>query len=173
MLRLRAIEKQINVTNQEDSQIIRREINNLTCEEILGREFPSTKKLDALTIQIQDHLDKAENLTTRINQTRPAPIQIQFVPELSNLSLHNSEKVMRQAFDKVMNHPVKDIEKVGQEAINFIEKELGNPFKIIIIIVIAVATLMTVSIVIKKLRGVGKKQDNNNELKTVKQLVPS
>ena len=173
MIRLRAIEKQINVTNQGDSQSIRQEINNLTCEEILGREFPSTKKLDALTIQIQDHLDKAENLTTRINQTKPEPIQIQFVPELSNLSLHNSGKVMRQAFDKVMNHPVKAIEKVGQEAIDFVEKELGNPFKIIIVMVIVVVTLMTVSIVIKKLRGVGKKQDNNYELKTVKQIVPS
>jgi len=173
MLRLRAIEKQINVTNQLDSQNIKQKINNLTCEEILEREFPSTKKLDALTIQIQDHLDKTENLTTRINQTRPEPIQIHFVPELSNLSLHNSGKVMQQAFDKVINHPVKAIEKVGQEAIDFVEKELGNPFKIIIIIVIALVTVMTVSIVIKKLRRVGRKQDNNHELKMVKKLVSS
>jgi len=173
MLRLRAIEKQINVTNQGDSQLIRRKINNLTCEEILGREFPSTKKLDALTIQIENHLDKAENLTARINHTRPEPIQIQFVPELSNLSLHNSGKMMRQAFDKVINHPVKAIEKVGQEAIDFVEKELGNPFKIIIIIVIVTVTLMIASMMIKKLRGVRKKQDKNYELKTVKQIVQS
>ena len=173
MLRLRAIEKQINVTNQLDSQNIKQKINNLTCEEILEREFPSTKKLDALTIRIQDHLDKTENLTTRINQTRPEPIQIHFVPELSNLSLHNSGKVMQQAFDKIINHPVKAIEKVGQEAIDFVEKELGNPFKIIIIIVIALVTVMTVSIVIKKLRRVGRKQDNNHELKMVKKLVSS
>jgi len=71
MIRLRAIEKQINATNQRDSQLIRQKIDNLTCEEILGRNFPSTKKLDALTIQIEDHLDKAENLSARINQTKP------------------------------------------------------------------------------------------------------
>jgi len=173
MLRLRAIEKQLNVTSQLDSRSIQRKLNNLTCEEILGAEFPSTKKLDALTMQIQDHLDKVDNLTNRINQTRPEPIRIHFVPELSNLSLHNSGKVMQQAFDKVINHPVKAIEKVGQEAIDFVEKELGNPFKIIIIIVIALLAITVVSMVIRKLRRIGKRQDNDNELKMVKKLGSS
>jgi len=80
---------------------------------------------------------------------------------------------MRQAFDKVINHPVKTIEKVGQEAINFVEKELGNPFKIIITIVIVIVTLVIVSMIMKKLRGVRKKQDKNYELKAVKQVVQS
>jgi len=75
---------------------------------------------------------------------------------------------MRQAFNKVMNHPVKAIEKVGQEAISFIEKEIGNPFKIIIIIVIVIVTPVMVSMIIKKLRGVRNKQDKNYELKAVK-----
>ena len=149
VLRLQAIEKQINETYQTDNQLIKQKLDNLTCEEILGRNLPFTKKLDALTSQIQDHLDEVANLSARINQTRPEPIQVHFVPEISNLSLHNSGKMMRQAFNKVMTQPVKTIEKVGHEAIKFIEKELGNPFKIIIIIVIVIVTLMMVSIIMK------------------------
>jgi len=71
VLRLQAIEKQINGTYQTDNQLIKQKLNNLTCEEILGRNLPFTKKLDVLTSQIQGHLDKVANLSVRINQTKP------------------------------------------------------------------------------------------------------
>jgi len=173
VLRLQALEKQLNTTYQTDNSLIQQKLNNLTCEELLERNLPFTKNLDALTSQIQDHLDEVANLSIRINQTRPEPIQVHFVPELSNLSLHNSGRMMRQAFNKVMTQPVQAIEKIGQEAIGFVEKELGSRFKIIIIIVIVIVVLIIVSMIIKNLRGAKQKQDKHHELKAVKQIVPT
>jgi len=173
LLRLQALEKQLNTTYYTDSRLIRQKLNKLTCEEILGRSLPFTKKLDALTSRIQDHLDEVANLSIRINRTRPAPIQVRYVPELSNASLHNSGKMMRQAFNKVMTQPVNAIEKIVQEAEGFIEKVLGNPFKIIIIAVIGIVALVIASTIIKNLREAKRKQDKHYELKAVKQIVPT
>ena len=170
MLRLQALERQLKPIYQTDYRMIKQKLNNLTCEGILGRSLPFTKNLDALTIKIQDHLDKATNLSIEINQTRPEPIKIDYVPELSNLSLHNSGKMMKQAFDKVITQPVNAIEKVGQDAIGFAEKVLGNPFRIIIGVVVIIIVIMILTTGFKCLREVKKKQKEHHELKAVQQI---
>jgi len=78
------------------------------------------------------HLSKARNETRLINATAPAPIIIHYVPELDNLSLHRSREIMREAFEKVINHPIDAVEEAGNAVTNFFGNWLKNPLKIIL-----------------------------------------
>ena len=99
-------------------------------------------------MDVERHVDEMRNLSIKINVTRPKSIEIHYVPELTNLSLHESGERMKEAFEKVMKHPVDAIEEAGNVTISFFKDLLKSPLKIvlaigavIILIIILVATL--------------------------------
>jgi len=92
------------------------------------------------------------------------------VPELDNLSLHNSGEIMKKAFEKVITHPIKTVEKVGKEAASLVTKIRGHPLKILLTIA-AIATLVVIlAVLAKKLIKRKTRHNNNLELRTIRQV---
>ena len=119
---------------------------------------------------IATHLSKTRNETRLINVTAPEPIVIHYVPALDNLSLHHSGEIARKAFEKVITHPIKTVEKVGKEVVNLVTKILGHPLKILLTL-IAVAILVVILVVAaKKLIKRKTRHKNNLELRTIRQV---
>ena len=124
---------------------------NETCSQFTA-EIQQQNHLEAerkLQQDIATHLSKTRNETRLINVTAPEPIVIHYVPELDNLSLHNSGEIMKKAFEKVITHPIKTVEKVGKEAASLVTKILGHPLKILLTIA-AIATLVVILVVLAK-----------------------
>jgi len=151
LIHLQGVEKQlINVLGTNGNETYQDLINE-TCERFAA-EIQQQNHLEAerkLQQDIETHLAKIRNETKLINATAPEPIVIHYAPELNNLSLHNSGEIMKKAFEKVITHPIKTVEKVGKEAIGLVTKILGHPLKIPLTIAI-VAILVVILVALAK-----------------------
>jgi len=151
LIHLQGVEKQlINVLGTNGNETYQDLINE-TCERFAA-EIQQQNHLEAerkLQQDIETHLAKIRNETKLINATAPEPIVIHYAPELNNLSRHNSGEIMKKAFEKVITHPIKTVEKVGKEAIGLVTKILGHPLKIPLTIAI-VAILVVILVALAK-----------------------
>jgi len=109
---------------------------------------------------VQRHLDEARNLSRQINITRPKPIIIHYVPELDNLSFHESGERMKEAFENVMKHPLDAVEKVGKEVTGFFADWLKRPLKLILTIGVVIIGVIILVGILK--RGYKKYQDKRH-----------
>jgi len=170
MLRLQAVERQLQPIYQTDYRLIKQQLHNLTCDDILGEGKRLTDELDVLAQDINEHLNKTRNLSMEINKTRPEPIVIDYIPELDNLSLHHSGEIKKKAFNKVIDHPEEAIEEVGKDVISFVGKILGKPLKLVIIIVSVIIAVLILGTCVKKMRAKQSEQRKKQELQVVKQV---
>jgi len=172
LIPLQGVKKQlINVLGTNGNEIYQDLINE-TCDQ-LAAEIQQQDHLEAerkLQQDIEIHLIKVRNETRLINETAPEPIVIHYVPELDNLSLHNSGEIMKKAFEKVVTHPIKTVEKVGKEAVNLVTKILGHSLKILLTIAVAAIFVVILVALAKKLIEREKRRNRNLELRTIRQL---
>ena len=131
LLKLQAIEQQLQPIYRTDYQYIQRQLVNSTCRDILGTSVALQDKMNDIASKVQTHLEGARNFSKHINVTRPKPIMIEYVPELTNLSLHESGKRMREAFENVMKHPTQAIEGTITKTLGFFDDIFEHPLKII------------------------------------------
>ena len=150
LLRLQAIEQQLQPVYQTNYLSIRRKLANLTCSEILGKSIVLQNRLDNLTTEIQAHLEETRNLSAKINATRPQPIVVNYIPEITNLSLHESGERMKKAFETVMEHPVKAIGDTIDTTLGFFDDIFKHPLKIILGVVLIIIFLVIVIAMIGK-----------------------
>jgi len=124
LVNLRGAEKQINYDI----------IINETCSRWQAEENQSDMQEAERTLEkdVQKHLEEMRNLSRKINITRPKPIVIHYVPEITNLSLHESGERMKEAFEKVIKHPLDAVEDAGSAVTGFLENWLKNPLKIVL-----------------------------------------
>ena len=101
-------------------------------------------------MDVKRHLDEIRNLPQEINITRPKPIEIHYVPELTNLSLHESGERMKKAFETVMEHPVKAIGDTIDTVLGFFDNFFQHPLKIIIMGGLTIILLVVAIIIIRK-----------------------
>jgi len=172
LVHLQGVEKQlINVLGTNGNEIYQDLINE-TCDQFAAK-IQQQDHLEAerkLQQDIETHPRKVRNETRLINATAPEPIVIHYVPELDNLSLHNSGEIMKQAFEKVMTHPIKTVEKVGKEAVSLITKILGHPLKMILTLVAVVTGVVILIVLAKKLIKRKTRHKNNLALRMIKQV---
>ena len=150
LLRLQAIEQQLQPIYHTNYWLIRKQLTNLTCSEILRRSIDLQNRLDELANEVQTHCEEARNLSAQINATRPQPIVIEYIPELTNLSLHESGERMKKAFEIVMEHPVKAIGDTIDTALGFFDDIFKHPLKIILIAGITIILLAIAIAMIRK-----------------------
>jgi len=127
-------------------------IINRTCH-----QWQTTERLtevqeaeEVLKLDVKRHLDKIRNLSKEINITRPKPIEIHYVPELTNLSLHESGERMKKAFEIVMKHPVKAIGETIDTALGFFDNIFQHPLKIILMVGLTIILLVVATAMIRK-----------------------
>ena len=155
-----------------NSNAIYEDLINETCSQFTAKvqqqdHLEAERKLQQ---DIETHLIKTRNETRLINATAPEPIVIHYVPELDNLSLHNSGEIMRKAFEKVINHPIKTVEKVGKEAVSLVTKILGHPLKMLLTIAVVAALVVILVALAKKLIERKKRRNKNLELRMTRQV---
>ena len=131
LLRLQAIEQQLQPIYQNSYRSIRNQLVNLTCSDILGKSVALRDEMNKIVREVQTHLEGTRNLSEAMNATRPKPIMIEYVPELTNLSVHKSGKRMREAFEDVMKHPTQAIEGTITKTLGFFDDIFEHPLKII------------------------------------------
>ena len=145
LIPLQGVEKQLINILGTNGNAIYKDLLNETCSQFTA-EIQQQDHLEAerkLQQDIATHLSKARNETRIINATAPAPIIIHYVPELDNLSLHHSEKMMKEAFEKVIDHPLDVVKDVGNTVTSFLENWFKNPLKIILTVgVIIILVIM-------------------------------
>ena len=134
VIHLQGVEKQLVNVLGTNGDVIYKDLINETCGQFTAATQQRKHVEAELKLQqnIAVHLSKARNETRLINATAPAPIIIHYVPELDNLSLHRSREIMREAFEKVINHPIDAVEEAGNAVTNFFGNWLKNPLKIIL-----------------------------------------
>jgi len=150
LMQLQAIEKQLVDVRGADRRIDYDIIINRTCH-----QWQTTERLtevqeaeEALKLDVKRHLDEMRNLSVEINITRPKPIEIHNVPELTNLSLHESGERMKKAFEKVIRHPLNVVEDVGNVVTGFFVDWLKNPLKIVLTVgAIIISAIILVAII--------------------------
>ena len=136
LIHLQGVEKQlINVLGTK-GDVIYKDVINETCSQLTA----ATQQQNHVEVErrlqqdIALHLSRARNETKIINATALEPIVIHYVPELDNLSLHNSREMMKEAFAKVIKHPLDVVEDVGKTVTGFFENWLKNPLKIVLMV---------------------------------------
>jgi len=151
LMRLQAIEKQLVDVRGADRRIDYDIIIDRTCHQWQNTERRTEvqEAEETLKLDVERHLDEMRNLSIKINITRPKPIEIHFVPELTNLSLHESGKRMKKAFEKVMKHPVDAIEETGNVVIGFFKDLLKSPLKIILAIGAVIILVIILAAILK------------------------
>ena len=145
VIHLQGVEKQLVNVLGTNGDIIYKDLINETCSHFTAAIQQRNHVEAELELQqdIATHLSKARNETRIINATAPAPIIIHYVPELDNLSLHHSEKMMKEAFEKVIDHPLDVVKDVGNTVTSFLENWFKNPLKIILTVgVIIILVIM-------------------------------
>jgi len=172
LIHLQGVEKQLTNVLGTNSNAIYEDLINETCSQFTAKvqqqdHLEAERKLQQ---DIETHLIKTRNETRLINATAPEPIVIHYVPELDNLSLHNSGEIMRKAFEKVINHPIKTVEKVGKEAVSLVTKILGHPLKILLTIAVVAALVVILVALAKKLIERKKRRNKNLELRMIRQV---
>jgi len=150
LIRLQAIEQQLQPIYHTNYWLIRKKLANLTCSEILGRSSDLQDRLNELASEVQLHLEKAQNLSAKINATRPQPIVVEYIPELTNLSLHESGERMKKAFETVMKHPVKAIVDTIDTGLGFFDDIFKHPLKVILMVGLTIILLGIAMAVIRK-----------------------
>ena len=153
-----------------EGNAIYEDIINETCGQLTAelQQQDHLKAEQKLQQDIETHLIKTRNETKLISETAPEAIIIHYVPELDNLSVHNSGKIMKKAFEKVGTHPIKTVEKVGKEAVNLVTKILGHPLKILLTIAVVVILVVLFVALVKKLIERKKRHNRNLELRMIK-----
>ena len=149
LLQLQTIEQQLQPIYHTDYRFIRNKLVNLTCSDILEESIAVQNKIDEIASEVQTHLIKAQNFSVTMNATRPKPIMVEFVPELTNLSVHESGKRMKEAFENVMKHPTQVIETTINKTFGFFDKILEHPFKIILGLGLSIVLSIVVVAIIK------------------------
>jgi len=150
LMHLQGVEKQLVNLRGAEKQINYDIIINETCSGWQAEENQSDMQEAERTLEkdVQKHLEETRNLSRKINITRPKPIVVHYVPEITNLSLHESGERMKEAFEKVIKHPLDAVEDAGNVVTGFFENWLKNPLKIvltvgaIIILVIILAAIL-------------------------------
>jgi len=142
LLRLQAIEQQLQPIYHTNFWLIRNQLKNLTCSEVLGKSIFLQDKLHELTGDLRTHLEESRNFSIMINATRPKPIVVKYVPEITNLSLHESGERMRKAFEHVMKHPVHEIEEITDKALGFFADIFKHPLKILLLVGVGIILLI-------------------------------
>ena len=172
IIHLQGIEKQLIDPRDAERHTDYDAIINATCENLRADEKQSAiRELDKnLTRDVQKHLRQAQNLSRTINATRPTPIVVHYVPELTNLSIHKSGEEMRKAFLKVIKQPLKVVENVGDEVIGFAEQILGHSLKILLTLGAVIALVLILFAVIKRLRKRRLRRKEKSELKVINQV---
>ena len=150
LIRLQAIKQQLQPIYHTNYWLIRKKLANLTCSEILGRSSDLQDRLNELASEVQLHLEKAQNLSAKMNATRPQPIVVEYIPELTNLSLHESGERMKKAFETVMKHPVKAIGDTIDTALGFFDDIFKHPLKVILMVGLTIILLGIAMAVIRK-----------------------
>jgi len=154
LLRLQAIEQQLQPIYHTNYRSIRNQLANSTCSDILGKGIALRDKMDEIARDVQAHLEEARNFSVTMNTTRPKPIMIEYVPELTNLSVHKSGKRMREAFEDVMEHPTQAIEGTITKTVGFFDDIFEHPLKIImglgLIIVLSIIVIVITRTVYKR-----------------------
>ena len=151
LVHLQAIEKQLVNVQGKDRRISYDTIINRTCH-----QWQTTEKLEgiqeaeeALDLDVKRHLDEMRNLSVEINITRPQSIEIHYVPELTNLSLHESGERMRKAFEKVIRHPLNAVEDGVSLVTGFFADWIRNPLKIVLTVGAVIIVVIISSSIIK------------------------
>ena len=172
IINLQGVEKQLVNLREIEKQTNYDIIINETCLNWQAQEDQvEIRKLEGnLTSDIQKHLEEVRNLSSKINSTRPRPIMVRYVPEITSLSLHKSGEEMRKAFQKVITQPLKVIEDAGEDVISFAGKILGHPLKILLAVVTVIAALLILGAIARMLRKRRAKHRSNSELNAVKQV---
>jgi len=151
LLRLQAIERQLQPIYHMNYWLIRKQLENLTCSKILGTSIALQDKLDEITNEIHNHLEESRNLSVNINATRPKPIVVEYVPELTNLSLHESGERMKKAFENVMKQPIQVVEDTIDKGIGFFDNIFKHPLKILLTIGVCILVLAIMMVVLVKI----------------------
>ena len=144
LIHLQGVEKQLVNVLGTNGEVIYKNLINETCSHLTAAMQQRNHVEAELKLQqdIAVHLSKARNETRKINATTPETITIHYVPELDNLSLHHSGEMMKEALEKVINHPLDAVEDVGNAVTSFVGDWLKNPLKVILtvgaIIVLAI-----------------------------------
>ena len=152
--------------------VIYEDLMNETCNQF-SAVIQQQDHLEAereLQQDIETHLIKTCNETRLINTPAPEPIVIHYVPELDNLSLHNSGEIMKKAFEKVITHSMKTVEKVGKEAVGLVTKILRHPLKILLTIAVVAILVVILVVLAKKLIERKKRRNKTPELRTIRQV---
>jgi len=145
LIHLQGVEKQLVNVLGTNGDVIYKDLINETCSHFTAAIQQRNHVEAELKLQqdIAAHLSKARNETRIVNATAPAPINIHYVPELDNLSLHRSGEIMKEAFEKVIKHPLNVVEDVGSAVTSFVGNWLKNPLQIILTIgVIIILVIM-------------------------------
>ena len=152
LIHLQAIEKQLVDVRGADRRIEYDIIINRTCQQwqTAARLTEVQEAEESLKLDVKRHLDEMRNLSEVINMTRPKPIEIRYVPELTNLSLHESGERMKKAFETVMEHPVKAIGDTIDTVLGFFDNFFQHPLKIIIMGGLTIILLVVAIIIIRK-----------------------
>jgi len=152
LMHLQAIEKQLVDVRGADRRIDYNIIINRTCHQwqTTARLTEVQEAEEALKLDVKRHLDEIRNLSEEINITRPKPIEIHYVPELTNLSLHESGERMKKAFETVMEHPGKAIGNTIDTALGFFDNIFQHPLKLIMLGGLTIILLVMAMIIIRK-----------------------
>ena len=145
LLRLQAIEQQLQPIYQNSYRSIRNQLVNSTCSDILGKSVALRDEMDKIARDVQTHLEGTRNFSVTMNATRPKPIMIEYVPELTNLSVHKSGKRMREAFEDVIKHPTQAIEGTITKMLGFFDDIFEHPLKIIMGLGLIIILFITVT----------------------------
>ena len=156
---MQAIEQQLQPIYQNSYRSIRNQLVNLTCSDILGKSVALRDEMDKIARNVQTHLEETRNLSEAMNATRPKPIMIEYVPELTNLSVHKSGERMREAFKDVIRHPTQAIEETITKALGFFDDIFEHPLKIIMGLGLIIVLSITVIAII---RTVHKRHNNRS-----------
>ena len=127
---------------------------NLTCSDILGKSVALRDEMNKIVRDVQTHLEGTRNLSEAMNATRPKPITVEYVPELTNLSVHESGKRMREAFEEVIQHPTQVVQGTITKALGFFDDIFEHPLKVImglgLIIVLSIIVIAIIRIAYKR-----------------------
>jgi len=152
LIHLQGVEKQLVNVLGTNGDVIYKDLINETCSHFTAAIQQRNHVEAELKLQqdIALHLSKARNETRMINATAPAPIIIHYVPELDNLSLHHSGEMMKEAFEKVINHPLDAVEDVGNTITSFVENWFKNPLKIILTVGVIIVLVIMLGACLKR-----------------------
>ena len=152
LIHLQGVETQLVNVLGTNGDVIYKDLINKTCSHFTAAIQQRNHVEAELKLQqdIAAHLSRARNETRIINVTAPAPITIHYVPELDNLSLHRSGEIMKEAFEKVIKHPLDVVEDVGSAVTSFVGDWLKNPLKIILTVGIIIIVVIMLGACLKR-----------------------